>query len=437
MPQMGYNPGAVPPTSGISAACAATEQGSWLSEGDGSVLEPYKILMIAPTSFFSDYGCSVRILEEARVLQRLGHDLVVCTYRNGQDVPGLQIRRTPGIPFREQYEVGSSLHKLGFDFLLFWTVLRCALRRRPDVIHAHMHEGALIGLAVSRLLRIPLVFDLQGSLTGEMLDHRFLRKDSIFYRPLRRLEKAINQRSPLILTSSANARDMLVTDFDCCPDRIQPVPDCVDTATFYPPVEEEGAALAGVRAQLGVPPGKRIVAYLGLLAHYQGTDLLLRAASQVTAQRDDVHFLIMGFPAVEHYRQLADDLGVSRHITFTGKVPYDQARGFLALGDVAVAPKLSATEGCGKILNYMAMGLPVVAFDTPVSREYLGAQGIYARPGDADALAQALLAALDGNHRAQAAQLRQIAARCYSWDQAAGAILQAYSAVCRRPATVL
>jgi glycosyltransferase involved in cell wall biosynthesis len=393
--------------------------------------------MIAPTSFFSDYGCSVRILEEARVLQRLGHDLVVCTYRNGQDVPGLEIRRTASIPFREHYEVGSSLHKIGFDFLLFWTVLRCALRRRPDVIHAHMHEGALIGLAVSRLLRVPLVFDLQGSLTGEMLDHRFLRRESVFFRPLRWLEKAVNQRSPLILTSSANARDMLVADFHCCADRILPVPDCVDTDFFYPAVEEDRAARASLRAHLGIPPGAKIVAYLGLLAHYQGTDLLVRAVSQITAQRDDVHFLIMGFPAVEHYRQLANELGVSRFVTFTGKIPYDQARAFLALGDVAVAPKLSATEGCGKILNYMAMGLPVVAFDTPVSREYLGEQGIYARPGDADSLAQALLAALDGDHCAQADQLRQTAARCYSWDQAAGAILQAYSAVCHRPASVL
>ena len=393
--------------------------------------------MVAPTSFFSDYGCSVRILEEARVLQRLGHDLVVCTYRNGQDVPGLQIRRTPSIPFREHYEVGSSLHKIGFDFLLFWTVLRSALRRRPDVIHAHMHEGALIGLVVSRLLGIPLVFDLQGSLTGEMLDHRFLHKDSIFYRPLRRLERAINQQSPLILTSSTNARDLLVADFDCCADRVHPVPDCVDTAFFHPAREEDRAVIAQLKAHLGITPAAKIVAYLGLLAHYQGTDLLIRAVSQIAAQRDDVHFLIMGFPAVEHYRQLAHELGVSRFITFTGKVPYEQAPGFLALGDVAVAPKLSATEGCGKILNYMAMGLPVVSFDTPVSREYLGAQGIYARPGDADSLAQALLAALNGDHHSQAAQLRETAIRCYSWDQAAGAILQAYDVVCHRAASVL
>jgi len=435
---MGYNPhGLSRQIVGYRAASTVIELGCSLSKGEESAVQLYKILMVAPTSFFSDYGCSVRILEEARVLQRLGHDLVVCTYRNGQDVPGLHIRRTPSIPFREHYEVGSSLHKIGFDFLLFWTVLRSALRRRPDVIHAHMHEGALIGLVVSRLLRIPLVFDLQGSLTGEMLDHRFLHKDSIFYRPLRRLERTINQRSPLILTSSANARDMLVDEFDCCSDHIQPVPDCVDTAFFYPAREEEKAKMATLRASLGIPQGARIVVYLGLLAHYQGTDLLIQALKQVVAQRDDVHFLIMGFPAVEHYRELAHQMGVGRFATFTGKVPYEQARSFLALGEVAVAPKLSATEGCGKILNYMAMGLPVVSFDTPVSREYLGAQGIYARPGDAGSLAQALLVALNGDHRARAAQLRETATRCYSWEQAAGAILQAYGVVCHRPATVL
>ena len=67
---------------------------------------------------------------------------------------------------------------------------------------------------------------------------------------------------------------------------------------------------------------------------------------------------MMGFPSVDCYRQMAQRLGVADHITFTGKIPYQQARDFLAVGDVAVAPKLSATEGSGKILNYMAMGLP-------------------------------------------------------------------------------
>jgi hypothetical protein len=59
-----------------------------------------RVLMIAPTSFFSDYGCHVRILEEARVLQRLHHRVTVVTYRNGGPVTDVPIQRTLPIPWR-------------------------------------------------------------------------------------------------------------------------------------------------------------------------------------------------------------------------------------------------------------------------------------------------------------------------------------------------
>jgi glycosyltransferase involved in cell wall biosynthesis len=389
--------------------------------------------MIAPTSFFSDYGCSVRILEEARALQELGNEVTVCTYRNGQDVPGLVIRRTPSIPFREHYEVGSSPHKIAFDLLLFWTVLLSAVRRRPDVIHAHMHEGALIGLMVGRLLGIPLIFDFQGSLTGEMMDHKFLRRQSIFYRPLRWLEEVIDRSAQAILTSSKNARQLLITEFGCRPEQVQTVSDCVNAEKFHPASEDEQAALAERRAALGIPPERRVVVYLGLLADYQGTDALLQAMAHLLQQRDDVHLLIMGFPSVEYYQQMARRLGVSGYTTFTGKIPYHWARGFLALGDVAVAPKLSATEGSGKILNYMAMGLPTVAFDTPVSREYLGDKGIYATPGDPVSLAQALIEGLsEVTNDGRGVALRHLALEAYSWDHAAGTILRTYDSVRHR-----
>jgi glycosyltransferase involved in cell wall biosynthesis len=398
----------------------------------------YRVLMIAPTSFFSDYGCSVRILEEARVLQRKGNEVTVCTYRNGQDVPGLNIRRTPTIPFREHYEVGSSPHKIAFDFLLFWTVLRSALRQRPDVLHAHMHEGALIGLLVGRLLRIPMVFDFQGSLTNEMMDHKFLRRESVFYHPLRWLEETIDRRAAIILTSSHNARQLLIGQFGCSPEQVQTVADCVDAETFRPAEDAEQGVMAEQRTSLGIPPGRKIVAYLGLLADYQGTDALLQAASHLLQRRQDVHFLIMGFPAVEHYRQKARDLGIADRTTFTGRIPYHQARAHLALGDVAVAPKLSATEGSGKILNYMAMGLPTVAFETPVSREYLRDEGIYATPGDPTSLAEALFQGLsDSENQQRKAALRRMALDTYSWDCAAQTILQAYKTVCHSKPTVI
>jgi len=391
----------------------------------------YKILMIAPTSFFSDYGCSVRIFEEARALNMLGNEVAVCTYRNGQDIPGLTIRRTPSIPFREHYEVGSSPHKIAFDFLLFWTVLATALRGRPDVIHSHMHEGALIGLVISKLLRIPMIFDFQGSLTSEMMDHKFLRQDSLFYRPLRWLEDQIDRLSPMILTSSDNARRMLLSECGCVPEQVHTLADCVNTETFRPARESEQSALAKRRATLRIPQDRKIVVYLGLLADYQGTDALLHAAAHLLKRRQDVHFLIMGFPAVDHYQRMAHRLGIADRTTFTGKIPYRQAGSFLALGDVAVAPKLSSTEGSGKILNYMAMSLPTVAFDTPVSREYLGDLGIYAKPGDASSLAEALLSALSEQANSQRRlELRRVALQAYSWDYAARTILRAYDSVC-------
>jgi glycosyltransferase involved in cell wall biosynthesis len=128
----------------------------------------------------------------------------------------------------------------------------------------------------------------------------------------------------------------------------------------------------------------------------------------------------MGFPGVEVYRAMAAELGVADRVTFTGKVPYEQAPAHLALGDVAVAPKLSHTEGAGKILNYMSMGLPTVAFDTPVSREYLGTLGAYAeRMGDPAALADAIARLLaDPLHRSRLGrELRARAARHFSWDR--------------------
>jgi hypothetical protein len=107
--------------------------------------ERYNILMIAPTSFFADYGSHVRILEEARILQRLGNRITLCTYNSGQDVDDLTIERTAGIPWRKGYEIGSSWHKIAFDALLSVKCATVVRRLRPDVIHAFLHEGALIG----------------------------------------------------------------------------------------------------------------------------------------------------------------------------------------------------------------------------------------------------------------------------------------------------
>ena len=394
--------------------------------------DKYRVLMVAPTSFFLDYGCHVRILEEARALQKLGHQVTIVTYYLGRDLPNLEIVRTRPTPWRADYEVGSSPHKIVFDAFLGWTGLKVALRRRFDIVHSHLHEGALIGYCLSRLQGVPLVADFQGSMTSEMVDHHFLDPEGRWYRWARLLELRIAHLPDAIVASTQRCARLLEHDFNCSSRRVHSLPDCVNLDFFQPSVLSP-EQIAARRASLGIPPGRPVVAYLGLLADYQGTPLLVQAAKMLKQRGANVHFLVMGFPSVATYRRMARDLGVADRVTFTGKVPYEEAPAHMALGDVAVAPKLSDTEGAGKILNYMAMELPTVAFDTPVSREYLGALGTYAgHTGDPAALADAIAGLLDEPPQRRTElghELRARVARHFSWDRAGRQLLAIYRSV--------
>jgi glycosyltransferase involved in cell wall biosynthesis len=392
---------------------------------------PHNILMIAPTSFFGDYGCHVRILEEARVLQKRGQRVTIVTYYQGRDLPELNIVRTRPTPWHADYEVGSSRHKYAFDVLLVWTSLKTALRLKPDIIHAHLHEGALIGRVLSALTGAPLVFDFQGSMTEEMLDHHFVRAGGKRLWFWRRIENAINRMPRAFLTSSKHGADLLLDQFKIDPTRIVPLPDCVDTDFFRPRTPADQAGVDALKDQLGLPRDRPVVIYLGLLAPYQGTDHILEAARRVIAARPDAHFLVMGYPGPSAYQTRANQLGLSDHMTFTGRVPYEQAARYLRLGDVALAPKLSLTEGAGKILNYMACGLPTVAFDTPVAREFMANLGMYAERGSAEALADRIVELLANPAQRQTIgqALRSRAINRFSWDDAARRILAVYDAV--------
>jgi glycosyltransferase involved in cell wall biosynthesis len=394
---------------------------------------PRRILMIAPTSFFLDYGCHVRILEEARALIARGEQVRIATYYLGRDWPGIDIVRSRPTPWRADYEVGSSRHKIAFDALLAWRVLQEAVRWRPDVIHAHLHEGALIGSVVGRLIGAPVVFDFQGSMTAEMLDHGFVKKNTLAYYWWRRLEERITEMPDAILTSTTHSTGVLAHGFGRT-DGVYALPDSVNLDLFCPTCILPEERIAHLRA-LGIPPERQVVVYLGLLADYQGVPQLLASLAALRSRNYPVSCLVMGFPGMDDYRKRAYSLGLtSQDVVFTGKIPYDQAPEYLALGNISIAPKLSATEGSGKILNYMAMALPVVAYDTQVTREYLGSLGVYASPlGDVPSLTQALASLLDDPEASRdlGARLRERAGRHFSWDRTGLQLNRVYDSLTR------
>jgi glycosyltransferase involved in cell wall biosynthesis len=394
--------------------------------------------MLAPTMFFADYGAHVRILEEATSLRELGHQVTILAYPNGRDIAGLDVIRCWGVPFNYRIIVGSSRHRFYLDVMLGLKSLMTMMRVKPDIIHAHLHEGALLGAILSKLWRVPLVFDFQGSMTSEMIDHHFLDPESWLYGPLHWLEKRIDQLPEAVITSSHNAAHLLQTEFERTNGGVYTIADCVDPNAFHPHVltREERSALRG---RYSIPPDAQVVVYLGILQDYQGIPHLIRAAKLVTEQRPNTFFLIMGFPNQARYRELAKSIGVADRVRLPGLVPREDNPSHLALGDIAAAPKLSATEGAAKLLYYMAMGLPVVAFDTPVSREYLGEWGLCAEPGSIEGLAEDILTLLEQPEEARrrGQRLRERVLEQYTWVQGGQRITEVYQKVCPRPGSML
>lgn len=369
-----------------------------------------KILMLAPTPFFADRGCHVRIYEEARALTSRGHEVRIVTYHLGREMPGITTRRIARIPWYRKLAAGPSWHKPYLDILLFFKAWQTARSFRPQLIHAHLHEGAFLGLLLKKVLRLPLLFDCQGSLTMELADHGFARPGSLLYRCFAALERRINRAADAIVTSSGAGRTDLLERWQVPAAKVTALIDGVDTAVFKPYPRDE------VRQWLKISATVPLVVYLGVLNSYQGIDTLLAAMVLLKARGSRLRFLVMGFPE-ERYREQARALGVDDMVTFPGRIDYAKAAVYLSAGDLAVSPKISLTEANGKLFNYMACGLPTVAFDTPVNREILGETGVYARFGDADDLAARLEAlAANGGERARLAGLvREKAEREHSW----------------------
>lgn len=388
---------------------------------------PRRVLMIAPTPFFADRGAHMHIAEQAYALQRLGLEVHIVTYHLGRDLAGLTIYRTLRAPLYKKLGPGPSWHKFYVDPLLLGTAFRVAKRVSPDVIHAHLHEGCVLGSALRAVLGLPLVFDVQGSLTGELLAHKF---PLAMPHPLRRgwyaLERRIDHLPDVLVAQSTEMRSELLERFQVSPERLFMAYDGVNTQVFHPGDRDETL----VRA-LDIPPSRKVIAYLGGLSPHKGVDTLLDAFPLVLREVPNAFLLLMGYPNEERYRERVREMGLAQEVRVTGRIPYEDAPRYLRLGDIAVAPKRTQTEANGKIYNYMACGLPTVAFDTVVNRDILGDLGVYVHDlNDARGLAAEIVQLLkdDARRKSLAEQVRQKAVRDYSWDGVAHRLLDAYRA---------
>lgn len=322
--------------------------------------------MLAPTPFFSDRGCHIRVLNS---YLRLKHDKIkIITYPLGRDILNIKPKRIWNIPGYKKTSPGFSIYKPFLDLLLLFSTIKEMSSTEYDYVYAHLHEGALIGIIVKPIFKKKVIFDCQGSLTGELISHKTISRKGVLNRIVKNIERFILKNSDEIITSTDGLKEFIEKEFSV--KNVQVIKDLPDKSLFNVKVK---------RAEINLPKNKTVVVYLGGLQRYKGIEYLIKA---IPYTNEKFHFLIMGYPE-DDAKELAEKVGIKDRITFTGKIPYEKAPSYLKLGDLAVSPKtLESGEANAKIYNYLAMNLPVVCFDIPENRSILGKKGIYAKHKD-------------------------------------------------------
>lgn len=316
----------------------------------------------------------------------------------------------PGDPSREMLDgirlfryrpAWGRRHALGYlwEFLYAW--IRTALlvarvhRRWPiDVLQTCNPPDTYFALA--RLLpRTRFVYD-QHDLCPEMYVARFGRHRGLLLGGLRLLERWTYRTADHVIVPNDSYRRVALARGGLDPGRVTVVRGGPD-ASLLPETAPDPALRAG-RAHL--------CCYVGVMGPQDHVDNAVAAAAHLVhvLGRRDCHFAFLGFgDCLEELRAQTHRLGLDGWVTFTGRADHQLVARYLATASLGIVPDprnaYSDLSTMTKTMEYMAFGVPVVAFDLTETRVSAGAAAVYVASGDIAAFAGAIAALLDDPER--------------------------------------
>lgn len=324
-----------------------------------------------------------------------------------------------------------------WEFLYCWlhtarlSVVALA-RHGFDVIHAANPPDTFWAIAaVYKLFGKRYVFD-HHDLCPELYLSRFgeERRGSLVHRALGLLEWAQFRTADLVISTNESYRQVALSRGR--------VPEGRVVVVRSGPSRERFATVRPVDERL--KRGRKfLVAYLGVMAPQDGVDHLLRAARVMVHDhgRRDVAFTLVGSgDSFDDLRRLARELELEDCVEFTGRIPDADVEKILATADVCACPDprnpLNDVSTMNKVLEYMACGRPIVAYDLREHR-YSAAEGaLYAVPNREDDLAAKIETLLDDpdRRREMGAYNRRRFLERMAWEYSAGELLRAYEILC-------
>jgi glycosyltransferase involved in cell wall biosynthesis len=383
-----------------------------------------------------------RVWMELNALRGAGYEVsAICPAAEGgygapyEVIDGIHVWRYPPPP------PARGLGSYVWEFLYCWMqTVRLSLvvlaRRGFDVIHAANPPDTFWALALPyKVFGKRYVFD-HHDLCPELYLSRFgePRRGNVAHRLLHLLERAQFRTADLVISTNESYRQVAITRGRVPPERVVVVRSGPSRERFAVVREVDPALRRGRR---------HLVAYLGVMAPQDGVDYLLRAARYLVRDRGrtDVTYVLVGAgDSFDELRTLTRELGLEEYVEFTGRIPDAEVERILATADVCVSPDprnpLNDVSTMNKVLEYMACGRPIVAFDLREHRASAGEGALYAEPNREDDLGEKIASLLDDPERRNrmGAYNRQRFLERMAWEYSAGQLLQAYEKLCR-PAT--
>ena len=381
-----------------------------------------------------------RVWQESQALSEAGYEVtVICPRGTARDtdphsvIEGIHIYRYPlnaatGGPAGYLREYGSAL------WHSFRLARRLSQQGRFDIIQACNPPDLLFLVALPfKLQGAMFIFD-HHDLVPELFESRFGGRG-----PLRTLavvlERLTFALADTVISTNESYREVAIRRGKKPPELVHVVRSAPDLTRFK-----------RVSAQHSLRRGKVfLTCYLGVMGPQDGVDYALRAIAYLRDQlgRNDFHSVFIGSgDSFNDLVALSFELGIQDIVEFTGRVPDTVVHSYLSTADVCLAPDpknpLNDVSTMNKIVEYMAMGRPVVSFDLIETRVSAGEAAAYAAPNDEREFAHLVGELLDDPDRRRAMGRigRARVEDSLSWEISRRKLLAAYKETLRRGPSV-
>jgi glycosyltransferase involved in cell wall biosynthesis len=372
-----------------------------------------------------------RVWQEARALTAAGYEVhVICPRtedypRRRETVDGIQIYRYSPGP-----EAGRAVEYLREYSIALLGHLRLALtvrlRRRIDVVHI-CNPPDLLFLAALPLMAAGarLIYDHHDA-CPELMIAKGHQEGGRLVRLISRLERLTYRFADVSVETNDSFRQIALRRGGMR-----------SADVFVVRSAPEGKRFTGAQPDEKWRRGRKyLVGYVGIMGRQDGLDHLVDAAQLITQDwgREDVQFVLVGDgPELARLQERVATLGIGDQVEFTGLVSSDKVLGsILATTDVCVSPDeanpMNDISTMNKVLEYMALGKPIVQFDLREGRVSAGEASLYAPNNDVTALAKDIVRLLDDpGLRAHMGQIgQQRLKESLSWESQIPSLLAAY-----------